>query len=315
MVLSRKKQASIRPWEIKKKLQFMLPVEQIDPVLRAVRQRKGSVNIANSWQEDIQLTYVLAGKGVIEKNGRRYELSPGSLFFFMPYQRYGFICPDPNFEIVIALFDIAPSVPGIPIQQRFKERNKWAYDLKFPRGVSLPLHLALEPGGQVEALAKEMVQAYGHDNPLGRYRAKVLLQRMLLTAMDHEVREADGQQAGMTAAQWRIETTLTYILKHAAEPLSIPQLASQADLSVSHFIRMFKLWTGQTPADYIHYQRIENAKRLLSDGRLSVKQIARRVGYQDPFHFSRVFRRVEGLSPTAYRQSVIIRSETTAKSS
>ncbi len=315
MPLSRKKPMDTKPWEIRKRQRFMLPLERIDPAVRTIRQRRGTVNLPTSWQGDIQFSYVLAGTGFIEKEGRRHELAPGSMLFFMPYQRYTFICEDPAFEIVIALFDIAPGVPGASIQERMKNRNAWAYDILFPRGMTLPLHLTFQPGGLVETLSRDMVHAYTQDNLLGRYRAKVLLHRLLLLALEHQTRDVNDPHAGMTPAQSRIEATLAHIIRHAASPLSIPELASHAELSVSHFIRTFKQWTGQTPADYIHHQRVEEAKRLLADARLSVKQIARQVGYQDPFHFSRVFRRVAGQSPSTYRQAMIMRTEDIAKSS
>jgi len=293
----------------------MLPLEKIDPLVRTIRQRLGTVNLPNSWQGDFQLTYVLNGKGFFEKDGRRYELVPGSLFFFLPYQRYVFASEDPSFELIFALFDIAPDVPGIPIRQRIKSKPESAYDVVFPRGVGLPVHLSFEPGGQVEIMASEMVHAWGHDLLLGRYRAKVLLQRLLVLAMEHQMREGSPHVQPRSATQSRLENTLAYMVKHAASPLTIPQLAARAELSVSHFIRTFRQWTGMTPADYLHYQRIEIAKRLLTDMHLSIKQIAQRAGYPDPFHFSRVFRKLEGQSPSAYRQSMILRMEETAESS
>jgi len=294
----------------------MLPLEKIDPAVRIIRQRRGMVNLPTSWQADFQLSYVLAGQGgYFEKDGRRHELAPGSLFFFPPYQRHFFVCEDPSFEIVIALFDISPDVPGVSLHQRTRNKREGAYDVIFPRGAGLPVHLSFQPGGPVEALAREMVQAYLHDPLLGRYRAKVLLHRLLLLALDHQMREGSPHARPMSPAQSRLEDTLNHIARHTASPLTIPELAARTGLSVSHFIRTFRQWTGMTPADYIHHQRIEHAKRLLADVHLSIKQVALRTGYPDPFHFSRVFRKVEGQSPSAYRKTMILRLEDEAESS
>lgn len=293
----------------------MLPLEKIDPAVRTIRQRLGKVNLPRSWQGDFQLTYVLNGKGFFEKDGQRHALVPGSLFFFLPFQRYVFASDDPSFEVIIALFDVAPDVPGVPIRDRTRHTLKAPFDVFFPRGVALPVHQSHKPGGPVEAMASEMVHAYLHDHLLGRYRAKVLLHRLLLLALEHQMREDGPQALPRSAAQSRLEQTLAYMIKHAARPLTVPELAARTELSVSHFIRTFRQWTGMTPADYLHHQRIDHAKRLLADVHLSVKEVALRVGYPDPFHFSRVFRKLEGQSPSAYRQGMMMRTEDMAESS
>jgi AraC family transcriptional regulator len=74
-------------------------------------------------------------------------------------------------------------------------------------------------------------------------------------------------------------------------------------LSEFHFARLFKTATGDSPFRFVTRIRMERAKELLRKTRLPIFEIADRVGYQKPSHFSARFRAVLGFSPDAYRKS------------
>jgi transcriptional regulator GlxA family with amidase domain len=57
--------------------------------------------------------------------------------------------------------------------------------------------------------------------------------------------------------------------------------------------------------DYLRRVRVQQARVLLGDVDLSIKEIARRVGFDDPYHFSKVFHRIDGLPPTLYREALL----------
>jgi transcriptional regulator GlxA family with amidase domain len=78
-----------------------------------------------------------------------------------------------------------------------------------------------------------------------------------------------------------------------------------AGLSGSHFTRLFAAWAGESPAAYVKRARIQRARRLLTEVDLSIKQVAARCGFRNPHHFSRVFRRIDGLTPSAYREAAL----------
>lgn len=83
-----------------------------------------------------------------------------------------------------------------------------------------------------------------------------------------------------------------------AGDLSLKELARAANLSPHRFARSFKAATGLTPHRYVLWRRVEEAKRLLASGRLSVEQVARRVGFVDRSHLARHFRRMLGIKPS-----------------
>jgi hypothetical protein len=70
-----------------------------------------------------------------------------------------------------------------------------------------------------------------------------------------------------------------------------------------HFARLFKAAKGVSPFHFVTRTRMERAKQLLRKTRLPIFEIAERVGYQKPSHFSARFRAVLGCGPAAYRES------------
>jgi AraC family L-rhamnose operon transcriptional activator RhaR/AraC family L-rhamnose operon regulatory protein RhaS len=90
---------------------------------------------------------------------------------------------------------------------------------------------------------------------------------------------------------------------HYAEKLSLRDLARHAHLSPNHFIRMFRQYYGMTPARYVNDLRIDRARELLRGTERSVTDIALSCGFGDSNYFARAFRKVEGLTPRAYRKS------------
>lgn len=92
---------------------------------------------------------------------------------------------------------------------------------------------------------------------------------------------------------------------HFVETLTIEQLADKTNMSARTFKRRFKEATGESPLTYIQQLRIEQGKEYLKHSDMSVNEIAWKVGYQDPGHFNRLFKRQYSLSAAAWRQQQI----------
>lgn len=83
--------------------------------------------------------------------------------------------------------------------------------------------------------------------------------------------------------------------------LNLDELAASVNLSKYHFTKKFKSWSGQSPIQYFINMKIQRACYLLDSSAKSVKQVAAAVGYDDPYYFSRLFKKVIGHSPRDYR--------------
>ena len=75
-------------------------------------------------------------------------------------------------------------------------------------------------------------------------------------------------------------------------------------MSTSWFIRNFKQYTGTSPMQYILAIRIHNAEVLLQNEHYNITEISNIVGYDNPLYFSRIFKKIKGLSPSEYRKNI-----------
>ena len=88
-----------------------------------------------------------------------------------------------------------------------------------------------------------------------------------------------------------------------AKPLDVPALARVAGASEAHFIRTFKATFGETPYRYLQRRRVERSMFLLRQRReLSVSEVCLEVGFASLGTFSRTFKEIVGVSPSAYRE-------------
>ena len=100
-----------------------------------------------------------------------------------------------------------------------------------------------------------------------------------------------------------IDNTISFLHNNMSRQLTLDDMVQHSQLSKSHFIRLFKDQTGHSPMDYFIQLKMQHACMLLAFRELRIGQIGAELGYTDPYYFSRAFRKVIGMSPTAYRQS------------
>lgn len=100
----------------------------------------------------------------------------------------------------------------------------------------------------------------------------------------------------------RLHLVLEYIEANLASPLRLAELARMAGVGARRFTTLFAAETGWSPHRYLVNRRIERAKSLMLDTRLTLAEIGVAVGFADPAQFSRVFRQHTGESPRAYRR-------------
>jgi AraC family transcriptional regulator, transcriptional activator FtrA len=116
------------------------------------------------------------------------------------------------------------------------------------------------------------------------------------------------QTAFMPAQGWRrhadaeVKALQVWMAAHLSEPQTLEELAEQVHMSVRTLQRRFLSATGMTPMQHLQGLRIDRARDLLESGNLPVPEVAARVGYQDRVAFGRLFKRVVGVTPGAYRQ-------------
>ena len=128
---------------------------------------------------------------------------------------------------------------------------------------------------------------------------QVLLQmeRMLL-ARAGELQPSRGASPAELVSQVQC-----YLRENYARPVDFAALSRDMCVSAPYLSRIFHDRVGVSPSRFLTDLRMQTARKLLSDTDLSVREIAEKVGYADPFHFSKTFRSAVGVNPTQYRES------------
>jgi AraC-like DNA-binding protein len=98
-----------------------------------------------------------------------------------------------------------------------------------------------------------------------------------------------------------------FIEQHFDEEISLTRLAKAVNINPTHLSEKFKQVTGVNFVDYVARTRFDKARKLLAESDVRISEIAFEVGFQSLSQFNRVFKRLSGRSPTAYRAAQLRR--------
>jgi len=118
----------------------------------------------------------------------------------------------------------------------------------------------------------------------------------------HGVKPGDGADKVVALAPMAIRRAQEMLVEGEEGRVTIAGIASELGLSRNHFFVAFREATGVTPYQWLLNQRIDHARRLLRTTELSLAEIALHCGFADQSHFTRVFGRIEGVSPGRWRE-------------
>jgi len=102
-----------------------------------------------------------------------------------------------------------------------------------------------------------------------------------------------------------VELAVRIIAERFIGGITIEEAAGELGISSGHLSRLFKQETGFTFVDYLTQVRVKRAAELLRDPRVRVYEVADLVGYSDPRYFAGVFRKITGMTPREYRDSIV----------
>lgn len=102
----------------------------------------------------------------------------------------------------------------------------------------------------------------------------------------------------------KLKRVIEFIEANLNENIGLDDLAQSAGLSANHFLRVFKLATGETPYHFLRARRLERARQLLSENTMPLAELALECGFANQAHFTAAFSRELGISPGRYRRTV-----------
>lgn len=148
--------------------------------------------------------------------------------------------------------------------------------------------------GQVRFLEgyEQLYLDFGH--------ADAMIDYLIEHALNQLPDEISAAIAGVTHI--RIKEILTYIHHHFNEEISIQSLSEKFYLSPTYLSQLFKKEVGENFVEYLSRQRIQYACKLLAETNMTVSQIGAKCGFNDYFYFTRIFKRLNRMTPTQYRE-------------
>lgn len=112
---------------------------------------------------------------------------------------------------------------------------------------------------------------------------------------------AENQIFNKTAAQRYLDFAVNYIKSNYDQDITIAKITTLLGISQPYLYRIFNEALGTSPKKFLIDYRMVRAKALLNETELTVSEVARSVGFEDPFSFSKCFSKKEGISPIKYR--------------
>ena len=296
---------SSRGWGRKRML--MLRAEDVAPVVR-IAHRVGALAVGERIIFDHELILVLAGRGEAVVGGERFAWGARDVIFLRPFVPHALVSHDPAGAHIAVHFDFAP---GVPAWENDPERRR-PYVVALARGIEVPRRVALPAGHRILHAFEEVLREWGEagagGDPIGRWAVRTLVGRILLYLVREGRRSEEGAARGDGRAAGhvqRLTRAADLARTRLAEAITPTEMARAAGMSGSRFNTLFARHTGYSPAEFVRVLRVERARELLADPDLTVKEVARRAGFVDAYHFSKVFRKIDGLSPTEYRAAAV----------
>lgn len=153
---------------------------------------------------------------------------------------------------------------------------------------------------QMNQLIEKVISICRSSNIYKDALADIAIQELLITIMQHQSLGQIHEKGQYTNAH--IESVMGEINKQITEKVTLKSLAKKAGMSISGLYRLFKSEMGISPMEYIMLRRIKNAKKLLIEPHIYVKNVAFEVGFEDANYFNRIFKKYEGLTPKEYQK-------------
>lgn len=282
-------------------------IDDFHPIALSVG--KASHNADWNWQNVCspfsRIYYICSGEAEVRfQSGQCIKLCPGKLYFIPAFTTHTNICTGHFVHYYVHVYEDGKieeqgefDSHELPIEVPALEHD----DLLFARLVELNPMLKLaesDPDTYDDNHTLLHTITINKNRPVG---LKLESRGILYMLLSRFIYNAVPKQS---LSDPRIAESIKYIRSHLSSQISVEELASMSCLTIDYYIRLFRQTMHCTPLQYINTKRIEKAQLLLFSQNTSVKNIAFSLGYDDVSYFIRVFKRITGMTPNAYKQSM-----------
>lgn len=229
------------------------------------------------------IEFVSSGRGTLTMNGKSYPLRPGAIYCYGPRTAH-VIETDPENPMLKHFVDfVGSSLVGMLKSTRFLEGR--------PLYVSKPF--------RIRNIFENLITT-GNTDSCNRDALCALLLRQLILYADDTAMEAE---AAFSPAWQSYLRCRQYMERNYLKITTIKEVAQKCFVDQAYLSRLFKRFAEESPQQLLTRLKMGKAADLLSNRDLLIKQVAEEIGYSDPYHFSRVFKRVYGIPPETFSQA------------
>lgn len=238
--------------------------------------------------------YILSGEGYYLVNGKRYNLKENQGFL---------ICPD-----TLTYYEASKTNPWSYIWIGFSGEKANEYldnaNLNYENVI-----FEYKKNSDILKTYIEEILRLKNINFQNELKAQGFLYLFLSELVENVVlvdNRVDKKVALENQKDRYIKKALEYIEHNYVEDIKVTDIANFIGINRSYLFSIFKKSLNISPQEFLLRYRMEKAYVLLKDYRLSISDVARSVGYKDPLNFSKIFKKVNGVSPKAYREKINI---------
>jgi len=233
---------------------------------------------------EYQMVYITKGRGVFETNGKTHVVVPGTVMIVFPGVRH---CYKPDFEVGWTEYWVGFKGPHADTLQA--------------QGFLCPRQPLYEVGLQNSLLAiyGKIFELLQSQQPLYQIRASSLILTLLAEVLAHERKTVQH-----SSSEGLVEKAKFFMEENIHREVNLNGLGGVLGVSPSHLNSAFKSYTAMTPYQYFISIKIRRAKELLEAGSLPIKEVAFRLGFDDQYYFSRLFRKKTGIAPSRWSSFV-----------
>ncbi len=258
---------------------------------------------------EFEIHFFIEGAGQFQCNRTRYPISHGTLFLTGPREFHSIIPetgPDARptpLSWYAFLFSFSPD--ALPEYAELAERLEYALSSrKTVLSIDANFRFQFE---DLYQLARSPDRAFRDS---ARHLLSSFLWRWFGRSTQPDPRDGThpasrAQLSSGHAEKAHVEKALSLMQKQVRENLRVEDIAWKLGLSTEHFIRIFRNQVRMTPGQYFTRLKVEGASGLLMSSDKSVGEISDWFGFENQFHFSRIFRKCTGMSPLEYRKTYL----------
>lgn len=273
----------------------------------ALRLKLASFNYLQLIAKDSRLFYIISGSGNIIINNISYPLSNDTIILFREATQY--MWEGENIEFYSLNFDYNSDYSDIV--QQFRPILSKSFDAftafdcgyieDFPQ---LNQPIVVHNASSLKKYIKNIIEEHSITDNYSKHFIPILTKELILNILRlHENRNLNKSTNKNSVKD--IKKIIDYIHSHYHEKISNHTIAQEFNFSPSHLGRVFKKCTSHSIHNYILQHRIQIAKELLITTEMSIGEIAEKVGYNDIYHFSKIFKKTVGITPSQYKLCAI----------